>query len=342
MLIRRVAAIVLAVALTVPLVEAQEPSSAVAEVNGKTILAADVDAKLGISLSKLQDQIYALRQKQIETMIDQQLLEDEAARRKVTISSLVQSEITSRVTPVTDADAVAFYQENKAKLQGEPKALEEQIKKFLTSQRAQARHQEFVKSLRSSAQINVLLPAPAVLRSEIAIAGAPVRGAADAPVTIVEFSDFHCPYCRRVQPTLEQLRAKYGDRIKIVYRDLPLDNLHPQARAASEAALCANEQGKFWEFHDKVFASNPDGSPATLGRFAREIGLDPAAFEACRTSGKHKAAIQASAAEASRLGLTGTPSFFVNGRVLVGVQPLDGFSRVIDEELALAAKSGTR
>ncbi len=108
----------------------------------------------------------------------------------------------------------------------------------------------------------------------------------------------------------------------------------------AEAARCANDQGKFWEFHDKVFGANPDGAPATLSRYAKEIGLDMTAFEECRVSGKHKPGIQTSLAEANRLGLTGTPSFFVNGRPLVGVQPMDTFVRVIEEELSLAAKGG--
>jgi len=135
-------------------------------------------------------------------------------------------------------------------------------------------------------------------------------------------------------PVLDQVRAKYGDKIKIVYRDYPLDNLHPQARAAAEAARCAAEQGKFWEFHDKLLQNDPDASPATLARFAKEVGLEADAFAACRTSGKFKTAIQASIQEGTRLGITGTPTFFINGRILVGAQSLDAFARIIDQELS--------
>jgi protein-disulfide isomerase len=325
-------------------VSGQTPADRVAQVNGVPIAAADVDAKLGNNLAKLQEQIYSLRQKQLDAMIDQKLLESEAAKRGVTIAALVQSEITAQVTPVTAEETARFYDENKAKLQGEFKGLEEQIKNYLNAQRLQTKQQEFFKSLRASAKIEVFLTPPPIIRSEVVTAGAPVRGASDAPVTIVEFSDFHCPYCRRVQPVLDQVRAKYDGKIKIVFRDFPIDTLHPQARAAAEAARCATEQGKFWEFHDLVFQNDADALPATLAGFAKTVGLDVPAFEACRTSGKYKNPVQTSNVEGTRLGITGTPTFFINGRILVGAQPLEAFSKIIDEELvtAAAAKASTR
>src|SRR5206468_1855608 len=161
-------------------------------------------------------------------MIDQKLLESEAAKRGVTIASMIQSEITSHVAPVTAEEVSKFYDENKAKLQGDFKTLEEQIKNFLAAQRLQTRQLEFLKSLRTAAKVDVFLVPPPVVRVQVSTAGAPVRGVSDAPVTIIEFSDFHCPFCRRVQPALDQVRAKYGDKVKIVFRDFPLDSLHPQ------------------------------------------------------------------------------------------------------------------
>ena len=305
-----------------------------AEVNGVPIMAAEVDENIGAELSKLQEQLYTLRRRQLDAMIDQKLIENEAKKRGVTIAVLVESEITSRVAPVTPEEVTKFYEENKAKLQGDFKTLEPQIKNFLSAQRLQTRQADFVKSLRAAANVDVFLAAPPIIRMQVATAGAPVRGSSNAPVTIIEFSDFHCPFCRRVQPVLDQLRTNYKDNIKIVYKDFPLDSLHPQARAAAEAAGCATEQGKFWEFHDKVFANNPDGSDETLTRFAKEIGLDTAAFTACRTSGKYKTPVLASNQEGTKLGITGTPTFFVNGRMLVGAQPYEAFAGVIDEEIA--------
>jgi protein-disulfide isomerase len=326
----------IAVASVTVSASAQVTPEKAAAVNGTPILTADVDAKLGNNLAQLQEQIFNLRQRQLNSMIDQKLLESEAAKRGVTIAGLVQSEIMAHVTLVTNEDVARFYDENRTKLQGDLPALEGQIRNFLTAQRVEARQKEFLKSLRAAARIELLLPAPPVFRSEVATSEAPVRGASTAPVTLIEFSDFHCPYCRRVQPVLDELRGKYGDRIKIVYRDFPLDNLHPQARAAAEAARCAVEQGKFWEFHDKLFKADPDSSPATLDRFASEVGMDVKAFAACRASGKYKASVQASTQEGTKLGITGTPTFFINGRLVVGAQPIDAFAKIIDDELALA------
>jgi protein-disulfide isomerase len=304
-------------------------------------MAADVDAKLGNTLAKLQEQIFRLRQQQLDALIDQKLLESEAARRGVTNAALVQSEIMSQVPPVTSEEVSRFFEENRAKLQGDLAALEAQIRNFLLAQRVAARQKEFLKSLRGSADIQIFLTAPSIVRADVATAGAPIRGASTAPVTIVEFSDFHCPFCRRVQPVLDELRSRYGEKIKIVYRDFPLDTLHPQARAAAEAANCAHEQGRFWEFHDKLFRNDPDASPEALDRFAAEVGIDVKAFSACRTSGKYKTSIQASSQEGAQLGITGTPTFFVNGRILVGAQPVDAFARLIDEELVAIERVGS-
>jgi protein-disulfide isomerase len=314
---------------------AQSAAGLAAEVNGSPITVGDVDSKIESTLAKLQDQIFSVRQRQLDVLIDQKLLEDAAAKKGVAIAALIQSEITARVTAPTAEDVTKFYEENKASLSGDFKTLEEQIKNFLSAQRLKMRQQDFLQSLRAAAKINVLLTPPPIYRATVTTDGAPVRGAGDAPVTIVEFSDFHCPFCRKVQPVLDQLRAKYGNQIKLVFRDFPLDNLHPQATTVSQAARCATEQGKFWEFHDQVFANGPDATQTTLDGFAKNAGMDVAAFNACRAASKYNASIAASLQEGGRLGITGTPTFFVNGRILVGSQPLEEFVRVIDEELAL-------
>ncbi len=337
---RAISRTLLLASLTAVAVCAQQPhgqdSGKAAEVNGSPILASDVDAKLGNKLAELQQQIYSLRQRQVETMIQQKLLEGEAAKRGVPIADLVQTEITSKVTAATPEEAEKFYKENASRLQGDYKSLEEQIRNYLTAQRLQTRQQQYLKTLRAAAKVNVMLTPPPIFRSEVSVQGAPAMGPANAPVTLIEFSDFHCPFCRNVQPALDGLKAKYGSKVRFVFRDFPLDNLHPQARAAAEASHCADEQGKFWPFHDKLFRSDADGSATALAKMAKEAGLDEKAFAACQTSGKYKASVQASAQEGAALGITGTPTFFINGRILVGAQDAETFSRMIEEELAAA------
>jgi len=168
---------------------------------------------------------------------------------------------------------------------------------------------------------------------KVPVDGAPVRGAADAPVTLVEFSDFHCPFCKRVQPTLAQLLERYPGKVKMVYRDFPIDSLHPQARRAAEAARCAQDQGKFWEYHDLSYAGPASATPKELERYAGQVGLDVTVFGRCLSSSVHRAAVQRDIDEGDRLGISGTPAFFINGRPFTGAQPLEAFVRAIEEEL---------
>ena len=209
-----------------------------------------------------------------------------------------------------------------------------QIREFLTEQQVSAKRSAMVGQLRKAAKVEVALAAPAPFRADVDIAGAPVRGTATAPVTVVEYSDFHCPFCRRVQPTLTALLEKYPGQVRLVYKHLPLDGLHPQARRVSEAAWCAGQQDKFWQFHDAVYADGgTDSSDATLTRYAGTAGLDAARFTACLSSPEPKAAIQRDVAEGEALGLNSTPGFFVNGREVRGAQPLEAFIAIVDEEL---------
>ena len=192
-------------------------------------------------------------------------------------------------------------------------------------------------SLRSQGKVIVRLQPLPVIRVEVSTQGAPVRGAADAPVTLVEFSDFECPFCKQAQPTLKQLLERYPGKVRIAYRDFPLESIHPQARRAAEAARCAHDQGKFWEYHDALFTASPKLSADDLKRYATEVGLDGTKFDACVAGGSHKAAVQQDLDEGKELGITGTPAFFINGRPLSGAQPLEAFTKVIDDELTRVA-----
>lgn len=313
-------------------------AAAVAEVDGETITADQVDKALGPALDKLEQQIYDMRRQQLDQLIADRLVKREADRRGVTVEALLAAEVGQKVAPVTDADVEQFFQANKERLPQQPD-IKPQIKQYLQNQREGERRDAYVKSLRDGAKVAVTLAPPPVTRVTIDIAGAPFKGPEDAPITLVEFSDFHCPFCRRVKPTLAELLARYPDKIKLVYKDLPLDSLHPAARSAAEAARCAHDQGKFWPFHDKVYERAPDASPATLKAIATEVGLDLGAFDGCVSSGKHRDTVRRSVAEAEGFGATGTPAFFINGRLVAGALPLEQFTRVIDEELAGTVRS---
>ncbi|MEO7273969.1 MAG: thioredoxin domain-containing protein [Vicinamibacterales bacterium] len=313
-----------------------------AMVDGVTISAAEMDAAIAPTLAKLQEQIYSARLTRLNTIIDDRLVGDAAKKRKVSPEAFLASELAGKAAPVSDAEIAAFFESNKAKLPGDLPKWQDQIRKYLSEQRQVDARASLIARLREDAHVKVMLDPPPVYRATVDLAGAPVRGAAAAPVTVVEFSDFHCPFCRQVQPVLRQLLQEYGDRLRIVYKDMPIDGLHPQARGVAEAARCAADQGRFWEFHDKVYAGGPDGSAATMQRYASEAGVELSQFESCRASRKHQAGVQRDVQEGADLGLTGTPGFFINGRFLSGSQPLEAFTRVIDQELAAGGTAGAR
>jgi len=168
---------------------------------------------------------------------------------------------------------------------------------------------------------------------DIEVGDSPVRGSKNAKITIVEWADFQCPFCVRVNPTLEQIDKEYGDKVRVVFKHLPL-SMHNKARAAHQASEAAHRQGKFWEMHDRIFASPKDLSPETYLRYAREIGLDIDKYESDLSSSSVRKVVDADLALARKLGVSGTPSFFINGRFLSGAQPYGSFARLIDEELA--------
>ena len=169
-------------------------------------------------------------------------------------------------------------------------------------------------------------------RYAVATDGAPVRGNPNAKIAIVEFSDFQCPFCGRVTPTLRQVESEYGDDVRIVFKHLPL-SIHPKAPAAHAASYAAQKQGKFWEMHDKIFENQRDLAEETFVRYAGELGLDVEQFKKDAASKEAKDAVQKDVAEASKLGVSGTPGFFINGRFLSGAQPFPAFKSLIDAEL---------
>jgi protein-disulfide isomerase len=309
-------------------------SEPVATVGGVAITRGDLEALVAPQVAKLEEQAHQLRRQQLDALIAERLLEAEAKRRSVSRDALEKAEVTDKVAALTQADIDAFVQANRARLPADPSALMPQIRQYLTEQRADERRAAFLEELRGRTKVEVMLKPPPAFRATIDLAGTPSRGPEQARVTVVEFSDFHCPFCRRVQPTLNQLLAKYPNDLRLVYKHMPLDQLHPQARRAAEASWCAQQQGKFWEYHDQLYAGGPDGSDATLSGIAARVGLDAAKYQQCMSGGAAAAEVQKHVEEGSRYGVNGTPGFFINGRFVNGAVPLETFVQIVDEELA--------
>ncbi len=313
-----------------------------AEVNGFAITAKDVERSLAPKLAPLEEQIYTLKRNEIDALVTQRLLAEEAAKRGVTVAALLDQEVTSKVSLVTEREIDIYYEANKARMRGDVDSARAQVRSTLQQQKLNAHRDAFLASLRSQAKIVVHLEPPPVVRVDVAIAGAPMRGSPDAPVTIVEFSDFECPFCKQASATMAAVMAKYPGKVRFVYRDLPLENIHPLARGAALAGRCAHEGGKFWEYHDVLFAQSPKLAPDDLRRYAIQVGLDAGKFDACLAGRANETALQKDIDEGNTLGITGTPVFYINGRLVRGAQRIDAFARVIDDELArTTASAGT-
>jgi len=309
-------------------------SEKLAEVDGRVVTRAEVDRTAGTELRNLRQRLYQLERQKLDEYIGATLLTEEAKERGVSVSTLLEQEVNNKVQPVSEDEIQAFYKKNKDRLRVELDKVHDQIRDYLGQQRTAERKNEYFKTLRAKAKITTYLKAPPIYRAEVVTNGAPSKGTGNAPVKIVKFEDFECPFCKTVQPTLTELLKKYDGKVRLVHKDLPLEAIHPQATLAAEAARCAGDQSKFWEYHDTLYGKAPKLGAGDLKSYAKEIGLNTAAFDQCLESGTHKNVVQKDLAEGAKLGLTGTPSFFINGREISGAQPLEAFSAIIDEELA--------
>jgi protein-disulfide isomerase len=309
-----------------------------ARIGGRTITVRELDDKWRESdaadHAEALQKLYDGRRQALENIIADMLIAEAAKKKGMSPDAYVESEVSTRVKPVTDAEVVTFYQSNIQQMQG--RSLEQMspaINRFLGDQQRDTARQALIAELKKGGPaIRVSLDAP---RSPVTLAATdPALGPASAPVTLVEFSDFQCPFCQRVEPTLKRLRQTYGDKIRIVWKDFPLTQIHPQAFKAGEAGHCAGEQGKYWEYHDRLFANQQALQPADLKKHATDLGLDGAKFGACLDSSKYGERVRDGVSQGTALGVNSTPTIFINGRRLSGAQPYEVFVAAIDEELS--------
>ena len=309
--------------MAVPLC-AQEP---LATLDGEPIL--EDDLALGADWRKLEQQVYALREKALNSAIATRLLNKEAERRGVTSNQLIDAEISPKVGEPTNKEITDFYEEQKAKINKPLKEVRDEIGTILKRSKAQRHLSDYIKGLWAQADVEVLLGPP---RLPVNLDGVRLRGPKDAPVTIVEYSDFQCPFWRRVQPTLEELVAEYDGEVRWAFKDMPLSEIHPEAIRAAQAARCADDQGKFWEFRAKLFEQElfTDGMYTDV---AKELKIKDGPLLECVNSGQHEQAVMADFNEARSFGIEGTPAFLINGILFTGAQRIEAFRNVIDKEL---------
>ncbi len=318
------------------------PETVVARVNGKAIRLSSVDAEIEAELRQARTEyvqnVHMLRRQAIEAQVAMHLLSEEAHRKgMLTLEDYLREEIEDTVPAPSKADVERFFEEH---LEGVPRAelveLEGDVREHLHMEAKQTRLLEIVERLRKGADIQIDLPRP---RARVRTIG-PAMGPESAPVTIVMFSDFQCPYCAEAAELVDDLVDEYEGRVRLVVRDFPLAS-HPNAQAAAEAARCADEQGLYWPLHARLFAHQDALEPSDLRRHARSVeGLDAERFDECLSSGRMAILVEGDRADGEAAGVQGTPAFFVNGYPVAGLVERRELELIIDSELRALKRSG--
>ena len=315
-----------------------------ARVNGVAVTQDEVRRAAGSELKKLRltrlqyeakhkQKVHDAVESNLNRLVGLKLVEQEAERRSLPVQELLRQEVSAGLKEPTDQEVANFYQSNRKKPKKSLEEMSGEIRRYLSRQRYQKRYQAFVDRLKAASQVESFLEPN---RVEIRTLSSPALGPVDAPVTLVEFSDFQCPYCARLAPVVKRIAGEYPGQVRVVFRQFPLRSIHAHAQKAAEASLCAFDQGRFWEMHDALFADIKKLGPKDLTARAGELNLDLEAFNQCLESGKYAAAVQQDLEDGMAAGVSGTPAIYINGRVLKGSKLYDGIKKVIEEELQRA------
>jgi len=318
---------------------AMDPGAKVAEVDGKPITYGDLSSDKDVGPKVRQAEVKALtdlydqRRGLLDELISRRLLEEEAKAKGKTLEQWFQTDYMNSVPDPAEDEAKAFYEEHKAQMpQGQSFAdLLPRIKQAVKQQKLRDGMGKMLEGLKEKHHVTVALEPPELPRIEVEAKG-PARGPAAAPVTIVEFSDFQCPFCGREFPVIEKLMKEYDGKVRLVFRHFPLD-FHPFAEKAAEAGACAADQGKFWELHDKMFSNQQKLAVDDLKGYAKSVGIDSTKFDKCLDSGEKKPQVDDDQKAGAAAGVNGTPAFFINGIFINGAQPYEQIKQTVDREL---------
>jgi protein-disulfide isomerase len=317
---------------------ASNPQTPVARVSGQVITSGELDKAAKPKLARIEseyaEQVHGTKTQTLDEMIDKRLLEAKAKSEGITVEKLVEREVTSKVASPSDGEVRSAYDKMVASGRQLPPfdQIKGQLVNFLKERGTEDVRKAYVGKLRTDAKVEVMLPPLLPPKVEVAAEG-PARGEDKAPITIVEFSDFECPYCVRAEESVKQVMDTYKGKVRLVYRDYPLE-FHSKAQKASEAALCAGDQGKYWEMHAKLFANQKALDVPQLKQHAKDVGVESGKFDKCLDGGDKAKDVAAHKKAGEEAGVTGTPAFFINGRPLTGAQPFEKFKEIIDHELS--------
>jgi protein-disulfide isomerase len=312
-----------------------ESQAAVAVAAGAAISQRELDDATAGQMMMLRNQEYQVKSKVLDEIIKKRLIDAEAKKRALTVEQLYAQEVDSKISKPTDGEVAAFKLALSSQAKGAVEQSNAQIQAELRSLEIKQARLDYVSTLREKSDVEVMLLPPTV---NVTFDRKNLRGDQNAPITIVEFADYQCPYCKQAEATVAQVLEKYAGRVSVAFRDFPLTSIHPYAEKASEAARCAAQEGKFWEFHDALFASQSKLDESSLFAIAQTTGLNAQSFRSCLGSGESRPLVSHDQEDGKKAGISSTPGFFVNGVFLSGAQPEAAFEKVIDEQLKMAKK----
>lgn len=308
----------------------------VAKINGKEITEEELIGDARLSFHDLKKREYDLKMKQLKKLLEEKLIGEKAKAAGMSTSEFIEKKVLKGGIKVSKKEYDAFVKEKKIPAAQINDALKKRIEDYLKESKREEKIEAYIAKLTKNDPVEVYFTKPK-LQMDVAVGGAPTWGKENAKVTIIEFSDFQCPYCAKAAETVEQIKKEYKGKVRIAFKHFPLP-MHKEAVPAAEASMCVHEQdsAKFWKFHDIAFKNMRNLDDASIVKYAKQVGADEKKFKECFEGKKYKKFVQDDMAYGDKLGVRSTPTFFVNGQLISGALPFDQFAEVIDEELKSA------
>ena len=308
--------------------------SVVAEVKGIKITNAELEKGIESDLFEARMKVYEIQRERLKGLILEKLMESDPKKMGLSNDQYLEKYILKGKGNPTESDIKAFIKERNIPATQVNDHTKDRIKKFLGHLKKKELIDEWLESSQKSGLISVVLPKPKRPVFKLETGKAPFQGDKNAKVTLVEFSDFQCPFCAKGATLIKQIKKKYGDKVKVVFKNFPLP-FHKHAQVAAEASLCANEQGQklFWKLHDHMFENQNLLKKEDLINSAGKLGLKKGPFQKCLEAGRYTAQVKADMEDGKAVGVKSTPTFFVNGKMVTGAQPIKVFTDLTDEDL---------
>lgn len=310
------------------------PAGAMASIDGKPVSDEELMGDEKLEFAEVLKKLYELRIDRVNSILLERAYSKQAKEAKMSVDEYIEKKVLTGDPKISKSEYNAFVKEKKIPKEQINDQLKERIMAYMKAQKKQEERQKLIVKLSKKHKVEIYFPKPSI-KVTVDVGNSPVFGPKNAKVTIVEFSDFQCPFCSQAAKTVSEIKKHYGKKVQFAFKQFPLP-MHPQAKPASEAALCVNEQStdKFWKYHDVLFENQKALDNESLKKYAKQVGANMDAFNKCFGEHKHAGAVQADLEYGNKIGVRSTPTFFINGRLVSGALPFESFKEIIDEELS--------